>query len=159
MEDFNFFEGIQEKQLDFYSAYVLIPTHAWLVWEVLWWAPYMVSSVTCMSGWMIIAEAAEEGVPECLGQRKWLSFFFMEEALEVWMSFFSILVSNPEGWSLPEYKLLEKVASWQPSALGQRHSSQSLVSCSVRGTEETVHGSFSCDWLVLVFLHLSLKLL
>lgn len=36
----------------------------------------MVSSVTCMSGWMIIAEAAEESVPECLGQRKWLSFIF-----------------------------------------------------------------------------------
>lgn len=43
----------------------------------------MVSSVTCMSGWMIIAEAAEESVPERLGQRKWLSFIFMDEALEV----------------------------------------------------------------------------
>lgn len=77
MEDFNFFEAIQEKQLDFYSAYVLIPSHAWLVWEVLWWASYMVSSVTFMSGCMIISEAAEESVPECLGQRKWLSFVFL----------------------------------------------------------------------------------
>lgn len=49
MEGFNFTETIQEKQLDFYSAYVPIPPHAWLVWEVLWWAPNMVSSVTCVS--------------------------------------------------------------------------------------------------------------
>lgn len=101
MEDFNFFEAIQEKQLDFYSAYVLIPSHAWLVWEVLWWACSMVSSVTCMSGWMMITEAAEESVSERLGQRKRLSFIFMEEDLEVWMSFFSMLVSNPKEWGIP----------------------------------------------------------
>lgn len=100
MEDFNYFEAIQEKQLDFYSAYILIPSHAWLVWEVLWRAPYMVSSVTCMSGWMIITEAAEESVPVCLGQRTSASFF-MEEVLEVWMSFFSILVSKPKKWGFP----------------------------------------------------------
>lgn len=58
MEGFNFAEAIQEKQLDFYSAYVLIPPHAWLVWEVLWWAPDGVSFVTCVSVWMLITEAA-----------------------------------------------------------------------------------------------------
>lgn len=54
-----------------------------------------------MSGWMMITEAAEESVSERLGQRKWLSFIFMEEDLEVWMSFFSMLVSNPKEWGIP----------------------------------------------------------
>lgn len=101
MEAFNFFEAIQEKQLDSYSAYVLIPSHAWLVWEVLWWAPYTVSSVTCMSGWIVIAEAVEKVFLNVWGRESGSASFFMEEALEVWMSFFSILVSNLNEWGFP----------------------------------------------------------
>lgn len=59
MEGFDFTEAVQEEQLDFFSAYILSPAHAWLVWEVLGWVPDVVCLATCVSGWMLIPEAAE----------------------------------------------------------------------------------------------------